>query len=78
MFIRSIAARAGEFWALAIEAKRYSKSQEKPFPLISESVLTTVNCGRTGRFVQDPAVRAAAARRARVGNFMAIRFYVYL
>jgi len=63
---------------LAIEAKRYSKSQEKPFPLISESVLTTVNCGRTGRFVQDPAARAAAGRGVGGGGALAIRFYVYL
>ena len=45
MFARSIAARAGESSALEIEAKRYSKPQEKPFPLTSESALTTVNRG---------------------------------
>ena len=54
MFARSIAARAGESSALAIEAKRYSKSQEKPFPLTSESELTMVNPRLDGAFRARP------------------------
>ena len=63
----------GEAAALRIVAKRYSTLQARPLLLMSVSMAVVPRSGRTGRFVQEPTARSAAARNREMRIFMAER-----